>query len=113
MEKYAIPTASFKVFDNLKKAGRYIDQIGAPLVVKADGLAAGKGVIVATTVKEAKDAVELIMQDKAFGEAGNKVVIEACLQGEEASFIAFTDGKTVLPLPTSQDHKAIFDGDKA
>jgi phosphoribosylamine--glycine ligase len=112
MEKYAIPTASFKVFDNLKKAGRYIDQIGAPLVVKADGLAAGKGVIVATTVKEAKDAVELIMQDKAFGEAGNKVVIEACLQGEEASFIAFTDGKTVLPLPTSQDHKAIFDGDK-
>ncbi|MBA3007120.1 MAG: phosphoribosylamine--glycine ligase [Proteobacteria bacterium] len=112
MEKYAIPTASFKVFDNLKKAGKYIDQIGAPLVVKADGLAAGKGVIVATTIKEAKDAVELIMQDKAFGEAGNKVVIEACLQGEEASFIAFTDGKTVLPLPTSQDHKAIFDGDK-
>ncbi|MBU3983130.1 MAG: phosphoribosylamine--glycine ligase [Proteobacteria bacterium] len=112
MEKYAIPTASFKVFDNLKKAGKYIDQIGAPLVVKADGLAAGKGVIVATTIKEAKDAVELIMQDKAFGEAGNKVVIEACLQGEEASFIASTDGKTVLPLPTSQDHKAIFDGDK-
>ncbi|MBU4235106.1 MAG: phosphoribosylamine--glycine ligase [Proteobacteria bacterium] len=112
MEKYTIPTASFKVFDNLKKAGKYIDQIGAPLVVKADGLAAGKGVIVATTIKEAKDAVELIMQDKAFGEAGNKVVIEACLQGEEASFIAFTDGKTVLPLPTSQDHKAIFDGDK-
>ncbi|MDD3814690.1 MAG: phosphoribosylamine--glycine ligase [Desulfocapsaceae bacterium] len=112
MEKYAIPTASFKVFDNLKKAEKYIDQIGAPLVVKADGLAAGKGVIVASTVKEAKDAVELIMQDKAFGEAGNKVVIEACLQGEEASFIAFTDGKTVLPLPTSQDHKAIYDGDK-
>jgi phosphoribosylamine--glycine ligase len=112
MEKYAIPTASFKVFDNLKKAGKYIDQIGAPLVIKADGLAAGKGVIVATTIKEAKDAVELIMQDKAFGDAGNKVVVEACLQGEEASFIAFTDGKTVLPLPTSQDHKAIYDGDK-
>ncbi|MFH2123331.1 MAG: phosphoribosylamine--glycine ligase [Pseudomonadota bacterium] len=112
MEKYAIPTASFKVFDNLKKARGYIDQIGAPLVVKADGLAAGKGVIVATTNKEAKDAVELIMQDKAFGDAGNKVVVEACLQGEEASFIAFTDGKTVLPLPTSQDHKAIYDGDK-
>lgn len=112
MEKYDIPTASFKVFDDLKKAKRYIDQIGAPLVVKADGLAAGKGVIVAATTKEAKDAVDLIMQDKAFGDAGSKVVIEACLQGEEASFIAFTDGKTVLPLPTSQDHKAIFDGDK-
>lgn len=112
MEKYAIPTASFKVFDNLKKVGKYIDQIGAPLVVKADGLAAGKGVIVAATIQEAKDAVELIMQDKAFGDAGNKVVVEACLHGEEASFIAFTDGKTVLPLPTSQDHKAIHDGDK-
>lgn len=112
MEKYAIPTASFKIFDDLKKAKKYIDQIGAPLVVKADGLAAGKGVIVASSVKEAKDAVELIMQDRAFGDAGNKVVIEACLQGEEASFIAFTDGKTILPLPTSQDHKAIFEGDK-
>jgi phosphoribosylamine--glycine ligase len=112
MAKYDIPTAAFKIFDELKKAKKYIDQIGAPLVVKADGLAAGKGVVVASTVKEAKDAVDLIMKDKAFGEAGNKVVIEACLQGEEASFIAFTDGKTVLPLPTSQDHKAIFDEDK-
>jgi len=112
MEKYAIPTASFKVFADLKKARKYIDQIGAPLVVKADGLAAGKGVIVASTIKEAKDAVDLIMKDKAFGDAGNKVIVEACLQGEEASFIAFTDGKTVLPLPTSQDHKAIYDGDK-
>lgn len=112
MEKYGIPTASFKVFDDLKKARKYIDQTGAPLVIKADGLAAGKGVIVAATTKEAKGAVDLIMQDKAFGEAGSKVVIEACLQGEEASFIAFTDGKTVLPLPTSQDHKAIYDGDK-
>ncbi len=112
MEKYGIPTASFKVFDTLKKARRYIEQVGAPLVIKADGLAAGKGVIVAGTIQDAYDAVELIMGDKAFGEAGNKVVIEACLQGEEASFIAFTDGKTVLPLPTSQDHKAVFDGDK-
>lgn len=112
MEKYAIPTASFKVFTDLKKARKYIDQIGAPLVVKADGLAAGKGVIVAGSIKEAKEAVDLIMKDKAFGDAGNKVIIEACLHGEEASFIAFTDGKTVLPLPTSQDHKAIYDGDK-
>ena len=112
MEKYAIPTASFQVFTDLKKARKYIDQIGAPLVVKADGLAAGKGVIVAGSIKEAKEAVDLIMKDKAFGDAGNKVIIEACLHGEEASFIAFTDGKTVLPLPTSQDHKAIYDGDK-
>ncbi|MEK6201479.1 MAG: phosphoribosylamine--glycine ligase, partial [Desulfobulbaceae bacterium] len=112
MAKYAIPSASFKIFDDLKKAKKYIDQIGAPLVVKADGLAAGKGVIVAGTLKEAKEAVELIMQERAFGDAGNKVVIEACLQGEEASFIAFTDGKTILPLPTSQDHKAIYEGDK-
>jgi phosphoribosylamine--glycine ligase len=112
MEKYAIPTAKFQVFTDLKKARKYIDQIGAPLVVKADGLAAGKGVIVAGSIKEAKEAVDLIMKDKAFGDAGNKVIIEACLQGEEASFIAFTDGKTVLPLPTSQDHKAIYDGDK-
>lgn len=112
MEKYAIPTAAFRVFDQLKKAKKYIDQKGAPLVIKADGLAAGKGVIVATTTEEAKEAVDLIMQDRAFGEAGSKVVIEDCLQGEEASYIAFTDGRTVLPLPTSQDHKAIFDGDK-
>ena len=112
MEKYDIPTASFKVFTDLKKAKRYIEKVGVPIVVKADGLAAGKGVIVAATMKEAKDAVDQIMKDKAFGDAGNKVVIEACLQGEEASFIAFTDGKSVLSLPTSQDHKAIYDGDK-
>jgi phosphoribosylamine--glycine ligase len=110
--KYNIPTAPFKVFKDKKKAKKYIEKQGAPIVVKADGLAAGKGVIVAGTVEEAKDAVELIMAEKAFGEAGNKVVIEKCLQGEEASFIAFTDGKTILPLPTSQDHKAIYDDDK-
>lgn len=112
MQKYNIPTAVFKVFDDRKKARKYIEQIGAPVVVKADGLAAGKGVIVAATVEEAKAAVDLVMKDKTFGDAGNKVVVEACLRGEEASFIAFTDGKTVLPLPTSQDHKAIYDGDK-
>ncbi len=112
LEKYNIPTARFKVFKERKKAKRYIDKCGAPLVVKADGLAAGKGVIVASTVKEAKDAVDLIMQEKAFGDAGSKVIIEECLKGEEASFIAFTDGKTILPLPTSQDHKAAYNGDK-
>lgn len=112
LEKYNIPTAPFKVFKERKKAKKYIDACGAPIVVKADGLAAGKGVIVAQTTKEAKEAVDLIMADKAFGAAGNKVVVEACLTGEEASFIAFTDGKTVLPLPTSQDHKAIFENDE-
>jgi len=111
LKKYEIPTADFKVFKDKKKAKKYIDSCGAPLVVKADGLAAGKGVIVAKTVKEAKEAVDLIMTKKAFGDAGDRVVIEDCLKGEEASFIAFTDGKTVLPLPTSQDHKPIFDND--
>jgi phosphoribosylamine--glycine ligase len=85
---------------------------GAPIVIKADGLAAGKGVIVAETVDEAIDALKLIMKDKAFGDAGNKVVVEQCLRGEEASFMIITDGKTVVPLANSQDHKAIFDGDK-
>ena len=112
LKKYNIPSARFKVFKEAKKAKKYIDKRGAPVVVKADGLAAGKGVIVAATVAEAKDAVDLIMKDKAFGEAGNKLIVEDCLKGEEASFIAFTDGKTILPLPTSQDHKPIFDDDK-
>ncbi|THB75395.1 MAG: phosphoribosylamine--glycine ligase [Desulfobulbaceae bacterium] len=112
LKKYDIPTADFKIFVDRKKAKKYIEKCGAPIVVKADGLAAGKGVIVAETVKEAKEAVDLIMKDKAFGQAGNKVVVEDCLKGEEASFIAFTDGKTILPLPTSQDHKPIYDEDK-
>ena len=112
LERHHIPSASFKVFKDRKKAKKYIESCGAPIVVKADGLAAGKGVIVAKTVKEAKKAVDLIMKEKAFGSAGEKVVVESCLVGEEASFIAFTDGKTVLPLPTSQDHKAIYENDE-
>lgn len=112
LHKYNIPSASFQVFNDSIKAKKYIDTCGAPIVVKADGLAAGKGVIVAKTVTEAKQAVDLIMADKAFGSAGDKIVIEECLAGEEASFIAFTDGKTILPLPTSQDHKAIFENDE-
>ncbi len=112
LEKYNIPSASFRVFSDKKKAKKYIEKCGAPIVVKADGLAAGKGVVVAQTVTEAKNAVDMIMTEKVFGEAGNKIVVEECLTGEEASFIAFTDGKTVLPLPTSQDHKAIFENDK-
>lgn len=112
LEKYNIPTAAFKVFKDSNKAKKYIDSHGAPIVVKADGLAAGKGVIVAKTIEEAKQAVDLIMADKAFGKAGDTIIVESCLTGEEASFIAFTDGKTVLPLPTSQDHKAVFEKDE-
>lgn len=112
MEKYNIPTAAGRTFTSYKKAEEYIRKMGAPLVVKADGLAAGKGVIVCATEKKAIDALNLIMTKRAFGAAGNKVLIEECLIGEEASFLAFTDGKTVLPLPSSQDHKPIYDNDK-
>ena len=112
LKKYSIPSADYKVFAKSGAAKKYIDKIGAPCVVKADGLAAGKGVIVAQTKSEAKKAVDLIMKDKAFGAAGNKLIVEEFLQGEEASFIAFVDGETVLPLPSSQDHKAVFEGDR-
>jgi phosphoribosylamine--glycine ligase len=112
MQDYDIPTAGFSVFRKRERAIEYVRRIGAPVVIKADGLAAGKGVIVAQTVQEAIDAIDIIMKDKVFGDAGNKVVVEDFMTGEEASFLAFTDGKKVLPLPTSQDHKPIFDGDK-
>ncbi len=112
MQKYGIPSAEYKVFSSYLQAEEYVGLKGAPIVIKADGLAAGKGVIVAETVDEARRALSLIMKDKAFGDAGKKVVVEQCLKGEEASFMILTDGKTVLPLATSQDHKAIFDGDK-
>jgi phosphoribosylamine--glycine ligase len=112
MRKYNIPTGHYAVFSKRSQALAHIDKVGAPIVVKADGLAAGKGVIVARTVQEAKEAVDLIIRKKTFGSAGSRVVIEEFLDGEEASFIVFADGKTVLPLPTSQDHKAIFDGDQ-
>ncbi len=112
MLRYGIPTAEYKTFTSYIQAVDYIRLKGAPIVVKADGLAAGKGVIVAKTVEEATDALELIMKDKAFGDAGKKVLVEQCLMGEEASFMFLTDGKTVVPLASSQDHKQIFDGDK-
>jgi phosphoribosylamine--glycine ligase len=112
LEKYHIPSAFYATFTDREEALRYVEKQSAPLVVKTDGLAAGKGVVVAQTIDEAKAAVDLFMKEKAFGEAGSRVVIEEFLRGEEASFLAFTDGETVLPLPTSQDHKAIFDGDK-
>jgi len=112
MMKYGIPTAEGEVFTNYRKAAAYIRKRGAPLVVKADGLAAGKGVIVCSTEKEAIDALDSILVKRTFGDAGKRVVVEECLVGEEASFLAFTDGKTVLPLPSSQDHKPVFDDDK-
>ena len=112
MEKYGIPTAKGKTFTRLAQAQAYVKKMGVPLVVKADGLAAGKGVIVCSTEKMALDALKQIMVDREFGEAGDRVVVEECLVGEEASFLAFTDGKTVLPLPSSQDHKPVFDDDK-
>lgn len=112
MRKYNIPSADFRTFRSGSAAVKYIKQKGAPIVIKADGLAAGKGVIVAQSIEEAVDAVNQIMNDKVFGEAGNRVVVEEFMTGEEASFLAFTDGKTILPLPTSQDHKAVYDNDQ-
>lgn len=112
LKKYQIPTARFRAFSEIEAAKRYLDFMAFPCVVKADGLAAGKGVIIAQDRAEAERAIELIMREKAFGEAGEQLVIEECLRGEEASFLAFTDGKTVLALPSSQDHKAAYDGDK-
>ena len=112
MEKYRVPTAKGQTFTRIAQAKAYVKKIGAPLVVKADGLAAGKGVIVCSTEKMALEALQQIMVDRQFGDAGTQVVIEECLVGEEASFLAFTDGKTVLPLPSSQDHKPVFDDDK-
>lgn len=112
MKKYGIPTASYEIFEDPEKATSYIRAKGVPIVVKADGLAAGKGVMVCRTLEEAIDAVDRIMIKKIFGEAGRRVVIEECLEGEEASYIAFTDGKTILPLASSQDHKPVFDEDR-
>ena len=112
MKKYHLPTASYEVFEDRQKAIDYIRKQGAPIVVKADGLAAGKGVILCKTVEEAIRSVDQMMVERVFGEAGNRVVIEEYLVGEEASYLAFTDGKAILPLASSQDHKAVFDGDE-
>jgi len=112
MRKYQIPTAEYGVFTEISAAEAFIRQTGAPIVVKADGLAAGKGVIIAQTVQEAIDAVRNMLSGNAFGDAGSRVVVEEFLTGEEASFLAITDGKFVIPLASAQDHKAIFDGDQ-
>lgn len=112
MSKYGVATAAFAVFQDAIEALNYVRKLGGPCVVKADGLAAGKGVIIAKNTEEAEDAVKLVMEKRAFGEAGNSVVIEELLEGEEVSVLAFTDGKTIRPLVASQDHKRIYDGDQ-
>ena len=106
-----VRTARFAEFSDASAAHRHLDEVGAPIVVKADGLAAGKGVSVCATIDEAHAAIDEMMRAKVFGDAGAKVVVEAVLHGEEASFLALTDGTTVVPLASSQDHKRIFDGD--
>lgn len=112
MDKYKVPTAAFKIFDNPQEANKYIEKIGSPCVVKADGLAAGKGVVVAKSVDEAKLAVKQMMQDKIFGDAGNKVIVEECLDGQEASILVITDSKEVISLASAQDHKRVNDFDQ-
>lgn len=112
MKKYGVPTAEYEVFTDREKAVSYLKGKGMPIVVKASGLAAGKGVIVATTLNQAVSAVDMIMKDRAFGAAGDKVVIEEFLDGEEVSLLAFTDGKTILPMPSAQDHKRAYDNDE-
>ncbi len=112
MQRHGIPTAAYQTFSDAASAHRYIDQQGAPIVIKADGLAAGKGVVVALTADEAHGAVDMMLSDNRFGDAGARVVIEEFLEGEEASFIVMVDGKHILPLATSQDHKRLLDRDE-
>jgi len=112
MKKYNVPTANFEVFDNPDSAKKYIEKFSAPCVIKADGLAAGKGVIVAKTFDEVKNAINLMMHDKIFGDAGNKIIVEECLEGQEASILVITDSKEVVALASAQDHKRVFDDDQ-
>lgn len=112
MARHGIPTAAYQAFEDAQAAHAYIERRGAPLVVKADGLAAGKGVVVAMSAPEAHAAVDAMLRDRRLGEAGQRVVIEDFLEGEEASFIVMADGRHVLPLAASQDHKRLRDGDQ-
>ncbi len=112
MQRHGIPTALYRTFSEPAPAHAYIDAQGAPIVIKADGLAAGKGVVVAMTLNEAHQAVDMMLSDNQFGDAGARIVIEEFLAGEEASFIVMCDGKNVLPLATSQDHKRLKDHDE-
>jgi phosphoribosylamine---glycine ligase len=112
MKRHGIPTAEYQTFSDSRSAHQYIDQKGAPIVIKADGLAAGKGVVVAMTTDEAHAAIDMMLSDNKLGDAGARVVIEEFLAGEEASFIVMVDGKNILPLATSQDHKCLLDRDE-
>lgn len=112
MQRHEIPTARYQTFADITQAHAYVDANGAPIVIKADGLAAGKGVVVAMTLAEAHAAVEMMLADNKLGDAGARIVIEEFLAGEEASFIVMVDGKNVLPLATSQDHKRLLDNDQ-
>ena len=111
MARAGVPTARHAVFDDAELALRYLDEVGAPVVVKADGLAAGKGVAVCSTLAEARQAIDASMRRGAFGAAGRRIVVEEFLGGEEVSFMALSDGRTVVPLQSSQDHKRLGDGD--
>ncbi len=112
MRRHGVPTADYAVFDRLPDALRYIDEVDGPLAVKADGLAAGKGVTVCATADEARAAVRRCMEEKAFGDAGARVILEERLVGEEVSVLALTDGRTIAPLAGAQDHKPVFDNDQ-
>ncbi|HBZ58633.1 MAG TPA: phosphoribosylamine--glycine ligase [Sutterella sp.] len=112
MKRHGIPTADYETFSDIEKAHAYVDAKGAPIVIKADGLAAGKGVVVAMTLEQAHQAIDDMLGDQKFGSAGARVVIEDFLEGEEASFIVMVDGKNILPLASSQDHKRLLDADQ-
>ncbi|MBQ9604593.1 MAG: phosphoribosylamine--glycine ligase, partial [Firmicutes bacterium] len=112
MKKYNIPTAGYETFDNYEAALEYVKNGSFPVVLKADGLALGKGVLICNTLEEAEDGLKTIMVDKKFGESGNKVVIEEFLTGPEVSILSFCDGKTVVPMVSAQDHKRAYDNDK-
>ena len=112
MKQYHIPTAKYETFTDLDRALAYIREQGAPIVVKADGLALGKGVVVASTVEEAETAVREMMEDKKFGESGSTVVIEECMVGPEVTVLAFCDGEHLVPMLSSQDHKRAYDGNQ-
>jgi len=112
MKKYNIPTAAYEIFDDSNKAIEYLSTVKYPTVIKVDGLALGKGVIIAQNFDEAKDAVKSMMEEKIFGSSGDKIVIEEFLAGAEVSILAFTDGETIVPMVSAQDHKRVFDGDK-
>ena len=112
MQAHHVPTAISEVFTGPGEAKKYVREVGVPIVIKADGLASGKGVIIANSLQEADEAIFSIMEEKIFGHAGDKVMVEECLVGEEVSMLAFSDGEIIVSMPSAQDHKRIFDGDK-